>query len=134
MYLVKGINPLGKPLELTDPNKADLAASFQKAAVDVLVQKTIRATQNLKPRTLILCGGVAANKLLRQELERNVTSQLQPKAGPPRAEETSKLILPDPKLTGDNALMIALAAWYERDFLKPETDLEARSNLKITEK
>ncbi len=126
VYLVKGIGGQ-KPVELNEKNIADIAACFQKAAVDVLITKTIRAARNLSPKTLILGGGVAANELLRSELERSVTLRLG------SGQASPKLILPDPKLTTDNALMIALAAWYERDKLKPTKDLKARPNLKITE-
>lgn len=48
--------------------KADVAASFQQAAVDVLVLKTIRAAEESSAKSVILCGGVAANKKLRHDL------------------------------------------------------------------
>ncbi len=104
LYLIKGIGPTNPgSLKLTQKNIADLCASFEQAVVDVLVTKTILAAKKLTPKTLILGGGVAANKKLRFELERSVTNQL----------KTSKLILPPVTLTGDNALMIALAAYAE---------------------
>lgn len=127
MYLVKG---LGKKqaVKLTKKNIANIAASFQQAAVDVLVEKTIRAAKKFNPKTIILGGGVAANKFLREELERRVNKSL----------SGIRLILPDPKLTTDNALMIALAAWYERkDLIRQSADkkkLEALANLRIDEK
>jgi N6-L-threonylcarbamoyladenine synthase len=126
VYLVKGFD--GKkeypPLALTEKNKADVAASFEKAAVDVLVEKTLRAAKKFSPKTITLGGGVAANTRLREELKRRVSKDL---PGVP-------LILPDPKLTTDNALMIALAAYYERAFLHPKRTLKALPNLKITQK
>ncbi|MBI4118725.1 MAG: tRNA (adenosine(37)-N6)-threonylcarbamoyltransferase complex transferase subunit TsaD, partial [Parcubacteria group bacterium] len=70
LYLVKGLTPNHpQPLKLTPKNKADLAASFEQAVVDVLVHKTILVAKNLTPKTLILGGGVAANKKLRRELK-----------------------------------------------------------------
>ena len=47
-------------------NKADAAASFQSAVVDVLVTKTVAAAQEYDVRQILLAGGVAANKHLRQ--------------------------------------------------------------------
>ncbi len=130
MYLVKGIpatprREAGTPLDLSNKQViANVAASFQQAAVDVLVKKTIRAAEEYNPKTIVLGGGVAANALLREELKKNVHTHV----------HTCKLILPDRKLTTDNALMIALAAWQEHDILKPNADLEALPNLRIDEK
>jgi len=67
---------------------------------------------------------VAANKKLRSELEQSVTSQL----------PNCKLILSPITLTGDNALMIALAALAEIKLLKPlknYSDLKAEPNLRL---
>jgi N6-L-threonylcarbamoyladenine synthase len=125
VYTVKGIpNNLDYPgIELSDRNIADVAASFQQAVVDVLVTKTIRAAKAYRPKTIILGGGVAANKLLRSELTRNLEVEL----------PSAKLILPDPKLTTDNALMIALAAYYEHNHLQPKRELQALPNWRIDE-
>ncbi len=131
LYLVKGFptkgNPSeskGYPLQMTRKNVADVCASFEQAVVDVLIHKTILAAQTLKPKTLVLGGGVAANKKLRSELEQSVTSQL----------PNCKLILSPITLTGDNALMIALAALAEIKLLKPlknYSDLKAEPNLRL---
>ncbi len=125
LYLVKGFSPKGNPLCLTQKNKADLAASFEQAVVDVLVSKTVRAAKEYNPKTIILGGGVAANKKLRAQLERSVTDQL----------KTIKLIMSPIALTGDNALMIALAALAERQLIKPvknPADLKAEPNLRLS--
>ena len=50
---------------------ADMAASFQKAVVDSLVDKTMLAAKKLKPDKLLLAGGVSANSLLRERMQRN---------------------------------------------------------------
>jgi N6-L-threonylcarbamoyladenine synthase len=50
-------------------NRSDVAASFQQAAVHVLVQKTMRAAEQYGARAVILCGGVAANKKLRHDMQ-----------------------------------------------------------------
>ncbi|MDP3764840.1 MAG: tRNA (adenosine(37)-N6)-threonylcarbamoyltransferase complex transferase subunit TsaD [bacterium] len=129
LYLVNGVPLKGGPplkdrpsvLRLTQKTKADVAASFEQAVVDVLVSKTLRAAKEFKPKTLVLGGGVAANKKLRETLELkfkidfpNIACLLSPIA-----------------MTGDNALMIALAALAERKLLKPVKDLKAEANLRL---
>ncbi|MEK7609047.1 MAG: tRNA (adenosine(37)-N6)-threonylcarbamoyltransferase complex transferase subunit TsaD, partial [Patescibacteria group bacterium] len=124
LYLVKGLYPQGKPLRLNKKNTADLCASFEQAVVDVLVSKTVRAAKEYNPKTIILGGGVAANKKLRAQLECSVTDQL----------KTIKLIMSPIALTGDNALAIALAALAEHKLLKlPKNpaDLQALPNLRL---
>lgn len=58
--------------ENASPNVADLAASFQAAAVDILIRKTIQALEHTGLPRLVVAGGVAANKLLRERLERDM--------------------------------------------------------------
>ena len=82
--------------------KSAIAKEFQEAVVEVLVAKTIRAAKEYKVKTLILGGGVAANKKLRRDLSAAATSNL-PK---------TKLMLPEISETTDNALMIAAAAFF----------------------
>ncbi len=84
-------------------NKNDLAASFQAAVVDVLVEKTIRAAKEKGVKQLLLSGGVAANKGLRDTLQAAVTSGL------PDVE----LLIPPLSLCGDNAAMIGAAAYAQ---------------------
>lgn len=81
-------------------NNADLAASFQQAVVDVLVDKTMRAAVDYQVRTVILAGGVAANRQLR--LSMNNASDM----------HRIRVISPPPVLCTDNAAMIACAAYY----------------------
>ena len=78
----------------------DIAASFQTAVVDVLVQKTALAVERLQPVSLMLAGGVAANSQLREAME-----ALAAKRGMP-------LLVPPLELCTDNAAMIAAAAWH----------------------
>jgi N6-L-threonylcarbamoyladenine synthase len=93
--------------------RADLAASFQQAAVDVLVAKSRQALRATGLRRLAVGGGVAANRALRSALERM--------AGAERVE----LFIPPLSLCTDNAAMAALAAerWRRGDFAG--LDLEA---------
>lgn len=89
-------NCLQKEIDL---DTADVASSFQKAVVAVLVEKTERAIQLKNPATLMLAGGVAANSHLRRAM-----AQLAAKKGIP-------LRVPPAELCTDNAAMIGAAAW-----------------------
>ncbi|MBC1234297.1 tRNA (adenosine(37)-N6)-threonylcarbamoyltransferase complex transferase subunit TsaD [Listeria booriae] len=80
-------------------NEADLAASFQASVVDVLVAKTIQAAKEYDVKQLLLAGGVAANRGLRERLTEQVASEL----------PDVTLIIPPLSLCGDNAAMIAAA-------------------------
>ncbi len=87
------------PQELEE-NKADIAASFQEAAVEVLVSKAIRAATELNIKTVTLSGGVASNsrlKELMQEAMRNLGGAF---------------YFPPPSLCTDNAAMIAAAGYF----------------------
>lgn len=80
---------------------ADLAASFQEAVVDVLVEKTIKAAKACKVRRLVVAGGVACNGRLRELMARRA------------AEEGLESLFPNPRLCTDNAAMIARAGFSQ---------------------
>jgi len=81
-------------------NQVDFAASYSRAAVDMLVDKTMLAAQDTGAKRLAAAGGVASNSMLREELAL-------------RAQKMGiELFLPPPKLCTDNAVMIASAAFY----------------------
>lgn len=80
-------------------NIANLAASFQRAVVEVLVKKTIRAAKEYEVKQVLLAGGVSANKALRNEL----TIALK--------KEGLELSMPELILCTDNAAMIGAAAY-----------------------
>ena len=79
---------------------ADYAASFRRAVVDTLVDKTMAAAKASRVRTVAIAGGVAANRLLRQRMTDACDS-----AG-------LRFCMPDVSLCGDNAAMIGSAAYY----------------------
>lgn len=103
-------------------NKADLAASFQKAVTDVLVDKTLAAARETGVSTILLAGGVAANAGLRTALAERAGT------------ESRRVITPPPVLCTDNAAMIACAAYYKflRGAFAPLT-LNAVPDLKLGE-
>ena len=76
-------------------SKADVAASFQCAAVDVLVEKTIAAAVEKQANCITVGGGVAANTYLRQALKKACDAQ------------GLRLVLPEKRYCTDNAAMIA---------------------------
>ncbi|MDD3027561.1 MAG: tRNA (adenosine(37)-N6)-threonylcarbamoyltransferase complex transferase subunit TsaD [Erysipelotrichaceae bacterium] len=79
-------------------NKDDLAASFQAVVINSLVSKTMAALEQYGVKHLMLAGGVSANRGLREAMEQACT------------KNSITLRLPPLSLTGDNAMMIALAA------------------------
>ncbi len=81
-------------------NKDDIAASFQQAAIDVLVEKSLRLAKEKNTKAFVLSGGVAANKLLREELERELNKL------------DIKFYYPPMSLCTDNAAMIASAGYF----------------------
>ncbi len=93
----------GEMPELKDREIADLAASFQEAVVDVLVNKTIFAATKFTARSIILGGGVACNSRLRQRLADAAKQRDIP------------LYYPSKKLCMDNAAMVAGLAYHKYD-------------------
>ncbi|MFC1632809.1 tRNA (adenosine(37)-N6)-threonylcarbamoyltransferase complex transferase subunit TsaD [Patescibacteria group bacterium] len=93
------VQELRKNDELNEQTISDVAASFQKAVIDVLVGKTIRAAEENNAKTIMLSGGVAANKSLREELKAQTTAK------------NMKFIVPPIDFCTDNAVMIAAAAF-----------------------
>lgn len=79
---------------------SDLAASFQAAVIDVLVQKSIRALDRAEIKTFALAGGVAANSILRDSLQKEL------------AVRNIRFICPSPIFCTDNGAMIATAGYY----------------------
>lgn len=101
-------------------NRADVAASFQAAVVDVLVDKTLQAAKEYGIDKVALAGGVASNSALRAGMEAACK-----KAG-------KKLYFPSPVFCTDNAAMIGAAAYYEyKKGVRHGLDLNAVPNLKI---
>ena len=101
-------------------NRADVAASFQNAVVDALVQKAIRAMKDTGLKKIVLAGGVSANKTLQTTLAQAMT-----KIG-------AELVHPMPILCTDNAVMIACRGYfmYQAGIESP-LDLNAVPSLKL---
>jgi N6-L-threonylcarbamoyladenine synthase len=92
LYEVNGLKKKGTTLPV-----ADLAASFQSAVVDVLVQKTLQAARDYNVQEILVAGGVSANRALRQAFQ---------------SQTEFKVHIPAFSLCTDNAAMIAAAGYY----------------------
>jgi len=106
--------------QLTDEQKQEICAAFEDACVDVLTTKAMRAAEKYNPKTLVLAGGVAANKHLRKILKQKANNQL-------------NLLIPPIELCGDNAAMIGIAAFYhlQKDDVATWQEVKVDSNLEI---
>jgi N6-L-threonylcarbamoyladenine synthase len=103
-------------LNLCEPATIDLAASFQRAMVEDLVEKTLAAARATEAATLFVSGGVAANGELRSRFEQDA------------APEGLPVYFPSRPLSTDNAAMIAAAAYPKflaQDFAPLDFSAEA---------
>lgn len=118
------LNYLNK-MEMTgqEINKADVAASFQKAVVDVLTDNVIKTCRMRKVNKIAIAGGVASNSALRNSLTA---------AG---AKYDIEVLFPAPILCTDNAAMIGSAAYFEyMRGVSSSLNLNAMPNLKLGER
>ena len=101
----------------------DMAASFQQATIDVLVYKTIKAAKEYKVKNVILSGGVAANKELRNQMQETVEKKL----------DNVNFQMPEIKLCTDNAAMICATAFFRKKLIPDQGwfSINANSNLKL---
>ena len=104
-------------------NRADIAASFQNAVVEVLVEHTMQAAKDYHMDKIAIAGGVASNGTLRAAMEKACE------------ENGYKFYRPSPIFCTDNAAMIGVAAYYEyKKGVRHGWDLNAVPNLKLGER
>jgi len=105
--------------------KRALAKEIQKAVIEVLVRKTLRAAKIFPLKSIIVAGGVSANQELRKSFIKEVK----------KIKEKIQLLFPPPKLCTDNAIMISfLGCLKKNQKIKDFNKIKALANLKITEK
>ncbi len=102
---------------LTENQKADIAASFQQAAVDCLIAKSMQAVRQAGVNMLCVGGGVAANPVLRSQLEQTAN------------EQNVRLIIAPRELCTDNAVMGAIAIDRFKAGLVESLDLDIQPGL-----
>lgn len=113
----------GCKMKRQEINEADIAASFQKAVIDVLVEHAIHAAKEYRIDKFAIAGGVASNQTLREAMEKACK------------ERGIQFYHPFPIFCTDNAAMIGSAAYYE--YLQGRRDgwdLNAVPNLKLGER
>lgn len=108
---------LRKTYQLEDQIVYDIAASFEAVVVEALVKNTVRAAEKHQPASVVVGGGVAANKLLRAKM----------------LETIPEAIFVPPVLCTDNAAMIGALAYqmYQKGLVTPPATLAADSSLEV---
>lgn len=107
------------PARLNETQKADIAASFQRTAVETVVDKTIQAYEEFQPKSVVIAGGVAASPELRKQLAERL----------PIAIEYT-----DSRLCTDNGAMIATLGCFHMKHGRPTADpysLDIQPNLSM---
>jgi N6-L-threonylcarbamoyladenine synthase len=124
LYKVKNDPKILKNKKIT----AALCAEFQQAVIDVLISKTLKAAKKYKPKTILLGGGVSANKELRAQLGEAIRKEI----------KNTLYLIPDTKYSLDNAAMIAVAGYFQyklakdrNKFLNGWKNLEADAGLEL---
>lgn len=104
-------------------NKADVAASFQRAVVEVLTDNVLKTCKARKVDKIAIAGGVASNSALRENLIKEAS------------KNGIKILFPEPILCTDNAAMIGSAAYFEMlRGANTALNINAKPNLRIGER
>ena len=119
LYLVRDLGGIEK---IDKKTKSQIALEFENAAIECLIHKTKKAVEKYGAKTLVVAGGVAANKHLRNEMKKAVGKKI-------------KLLFPTRELSGDNSLMIGIAGYLnyiknKKKVPKPGT-IKATGNLRL---
>ena len=107
------------PERLSEAQKADIAASFQRVAVETIVDKTLLAYKEFAPASVVIAGGVAASTELRRQLAERLPCPI---------------AYTDPRLCTDNGAMIATLGCFHMKRAHPTADpytLDIQSNLSM---
>ena len=106
---------------LTEQYVQEMCVEIQQAIIDVLIKKTMRAAKDFGAKTIILGGGVSANKELRKQLAQKIQKDI----------PNTKYLIPDSALSTDNALMIAVTGYFHRAKKIAWQKLSVNANLRV---
>ncbi len=124
LYLIRDLK-IKNPNILEDLSiKQQIACEFENAVVETLVHKTLKAIKEYKIQTLIVGGGVSANTYLQKVMTEKIKEN----------KLKMKIHFPSRSLTGDNALMIAIAGYFQaknKKFAKNINKIKAQGNLSL---
>ncbi len=115
---------LSEKLDMTDESiKASFAKEFETAVTEVLLKKTLKAVEEFGAKTLIIAGGVAANKYIKNSFKEALPGDV-------------NLLLPKHELATDNSLMIGIAGYFQAlsGNIKNADDIIADGNWKLSNK
>jgi N6-L-threonylcarbamoyladenine synthase len=110
LYLIRDLKEENPKILEDIKIKQMIAKEFEDAVVETLVYKTKKAIEKYNIRTLIVAGGVSANKYLKKEMQK-LTNKKPASTNASLGVQT--LYFPDKKLSGDNALMIGMAGYLK---------------------
>jgi N6-L-threonylcarbamoyladenine synthase len=128
LYLIRDLKEKN-PNILDNMNiKQKIAREFEDAIVETLVYKTIKAIKEYKIKTLIVGGGVSANAYLQKQMKKEINNL--------RKSDflNVKVHFPIKSLTGDNAIMIAIAGYFQyknKKTIKNLDSIKAKGNLSL---
>jgi len=109
-----------RPEDFPEEVIRNIVSSFQEAVVDVLVKKTFQAAQHEGLKKVVISGGVAANRVLRQRMEKEAS------------EQKIKVYIPSPAFCTDNAAMVGVVGYeYLKGGIRSPLSLNAFSNLPL---
>lgn len=130
LYLIRDLKEKYSDKELAklfgpDSNwKQKVACEFENSVIEILVSKTIRAIKEYKIKTLIVGGGVSANRYLQEVMKKDIAEN----------KLKTKIHFPSKRLTGDNALMIGIAGFFQfknKKIAKNLNSVKANGNLSL---
>jgi N6-L-threonylcarbamoyladenine synthase len=120
LYLIRDFGGIEK---ISEETKAKIALEFENSAIECLIHKTAKAIEAYKIKTLIVAGGVSANKYLRNEMKK-------------MAGKKVKLFFPPQELTGDNSIMIGIAGYLNyvknKRRVPKSNSIKANGNLRLS--
>jgi len=121
LYLIRDLKEKNPNILEDIKVKQQIACEFENAVVETLVHKTIKAINQYKIKTLIVGGGVSANSYLQEEMVKKIKKE----------KLKVKVHFPNRKLSGDNAIMIAIAGYFQyknKKFVKTGKSLKLKAD------